>query len=348
MGGSGAKDKRDIYYRAGKEFGFRARSAFKLLQIDEAFHIFSRQPQQRTDNADGTHNTDEQQHRQHDDKPLRIVDLCAAPGAWTEVCQLRTTVDNASSSSASIVAVDLQSMNPIDGVQFIKGDITRQSTVTEIIAAMDNQLADIVLFDGAPDVTGLHSVDESIQHRLLLSAFNIARCLLLHDADSVFIGKVFRGRRCSQIYAYLTTQFHSVTLCKPRCSRNASIEAFVVCRGYTPTNSSSSPLSLDVNQPVVIPLDVIANADEIAREKMKFVSCGGGFQHVKCADQQQCRNLDSDKTYPLSYRLQSTEHRDAAASDNVSSTKKVIANQPIDAPYRVALAMKRSNQLSNT
>src|SRR4051794_28137965 len=113
MGGSKAKDKRDIYYRAGKEFGFRARSAFKLLQMEETFHIFK--PHQH-------HNHHDNDTNHTNNVTLRIVDLCSAPGAWTEVCRMMTSMES------QIIAVDLQSMNPIQGVTFIKGDITRQST----------------------------------------------------------------------------------------------------------------------------------------------------------------------------------------------------------------------------
>jgi len=331
MGGIKAKDKRDIYYRAAKEFGFRARSAFKLLQIQEYFHIFNK------------HSSDD--NNQH--TSLRIVDLCAAPGAWSEVCQLLCNAsDSEGTNDTQILTVDLQSMNPIPGVTVIKGDISRQSTVTDIMNRMNNQYANIVLFDGAPDVTGLHSVDESIQHTLLLHAIHIASALLKQDENSIFVGKIFRGNRCSIIYAYLCTLFSTVTLCKPRASRNASIEAFVVCIGYL-----HEPALVNINESIVIPDDTLKNSDSIAQQRVHFVSCGGGFKYVKDADLKQCANLDSDKTYPLSYRLQSesTLNSQSADSDGTTviqhRTKKVIDNKPIDTPYRIALEMKRNNQL---
>jgi tRNA (cytidine32/guanosine34-2'-O)-methyltransferase len=116
--GKYSKDKRDIYYRRAKELGYRARSAFKLLQIDEEFSIL--------------------------DGVTRAVDLCAAPGSWSQVLSRRI-------GNAKIVAVDLQEMAPIDGVVQIQGDITRQATAEEIIRHFEGELADIVVSDGAPD-----------------------------------------------------------------------------------------------------------------------------------------------------------------------------------------------------
>eukprot|EP00474_Spongospora_subterranea_P000830 CRZ01288.1 hypothetical protein [Spongospora subterranea] len=118
-----SKDKRDIFYRRAKELGYRARSAFKLLQIDKAFNLL--------------------------DGVINAVDLCAAPGSWSQVLSNRIGPNN-----GRIVAVDLQEMSPIDGVTQLQGDITRRSTADAIISLFEGNLADIVVCDGAPDVTG--------------------------------------------------------------------------------------------------------------------------------------------------------------------------------------------------
>eukprot|EP00474_Spongospora_subterranea_P000829 CRZ01287.1 hypothetical protein [Spongospora subterranea] len=124
-----SKDKRDIFYRRAKELGYRARSAFKLLQIDKAFNLL--------------------------DGVINAVDLCAAPGSWSQVLSNRIGPNN-----GRIVAVDLQEMSPIDGVTQLQGDITRRSTADAIISLFEGNLADIVVCDGAPDVTGMHDIDE--------------------------------------------------------------------------------------------------------------------------------------------------------------------------------------------
>ena len=188
--GRSSKDKRDIYYRRAKEEGFRARSAFKLLQLDEEFDLFS--------------------------GVSRAVDLCAAPGSWSQVLASRLydgnhtrpspslSCENAASDNSNveesatasypadadskessttitaldvppekIVAVDLQEMAPIDGVRQLQGDITAVSTAEEIICHFSGAKADLVVCDGAPDVTGLHDIDEFVQAQLLLAALNI-------------------------------------------------------------------------------------------------------------------------------------------------------------------------------
>jgi tRNA (cytidine32/guanosine34-2'-O)-methyltransferase len=158
--GRTSKDKRDIYYRKAKEEGYRARSAFKLLQIDEEFSLFR--------------------------DVERAVDLCAAPGSWSQVLaaklyksdQEKKECTSSSDSTATtvpekIVAVDLQEMAPIEGVRQIQGDITALSTAERIIQHFGGLKADLVVCDGAPDVTGLHDIDEFVQAQLLLAALNI-------------------------------------------------------------------------------------------------------------------------------------------------------------------------------
>eukprot|EP01067_Filipodium_phascolosomae_P006270 Filipodium_phascolosomae@DN452_c0_g1_i2.p1 len=96
-----SKDKRDIYYRKAKELGYRARSAFKLLQLENHFHFFKH------------------------GKVKRVVDLCAAPGSWSQVIQHKVLHRwDSGDTKPLVVAVDLQEMAPLDGVVTIQGDIT--------------------------------------------------------------------------------------------------------------------------------------------------------------------------------------------------------------------------------
>jgi len=188
-----SKDKRDIYYRKAKEEGWRARSAFKLLQIDEQFNIF--------------------------EGVTKAVDLCAAPGSWSQVLSRKLYKDG--ENSVQIVAVDLQEMVPLPGVHQIKGDITKMETVESIISLFNGEKADIVLSDGAPDVTGMHDIDEYIQAQLILAALNISTHLL--KLGGTFIAKIFRGRDTTLLYSQLKIFFNIVSIAKPRSSRNASI-----------------------------------------------------------------------------------------------------------------------------
>ncbi len=217
--GKTSKDKRDIYYRKAKEVGFRARSAFKLLQIDEEYNLF-----------EGVH---------------RVVDLCAAPGSWSQVLSSKLYDQDGenNNSNAKIVSVDLQEIAPIPGVITLVGDITSQSTAEQIIQHFEGDLADLVVCDGAPDVTGLHDIDEYMQAQLLLAALNITTNILKPGGS--FVAKIFRGKDVSLLYSQLRCFFREVTVAKPKSSRNSSIESFVVCRhfecpvGFVPSMSNS-------------------------------------------------------------------------------------------------------------
>ena len=270
--GKSSKDKRDAYYRLAKEQGWRARSAFKLLQIDEQFDLFR--------------------------NVSRVVDLCAAPGSWSQVLsrvlikgesfgrraweeqQTRErkliygedvggvqAAENGEGQSqgrtegqeeiyeenerelrprkgVKIVAVDLQPMASLEGITTLKGDITHPATIPRILQALDPESykpdegagesgsnpVDLVLSDGAPDVTGLHDLDIYIQSQLLYSALNLALKILRPGGS--FVAKVFRGKDVDLIYAQLRCFFTSVHCAKPRSSRASSLEAFVVCQGF--------------------------------------------------------------------------------------------------------------------
>ncbi|KAL7677851.1 hypothetical protein ACOME3_004084 [Neoechinorhynchus agilis] len=196
-----SKDRRDIYYRLAKEQGWRARSAFKLLQLNEEFDLI-----------------------RECEPDFGVVDLCAAPGSWSQVLSrlLPPTI--------RIVAVDLQQMAPIDRVKIIRGDITADFTIMEIKACLESGKAGLIVCDGAPDVTGLHDMDEHIQHQLLRSALRI--CDQILKPGGTFVGKVFRGRTCDLIYEEFRKYFKRVTIGKPKSSRVSSLEAFLVGQGY--------------------------------------------------------------------------------------------------------------------
>eukprot|EP01117_Protostelium_nocturnum_P012708 TRINITY_DN4689_c0_g1_i3.p1 TRINITY_DN4689_c0_g1~~TRINITY_DN4689_c0_g1_i3.p1 ORF type:complete len:257 (-),score=78.25 TRINITY_DN4689_c0_g1_i3:8-778(-) len=201
-----SKDKRDIYYRKAKEEGYRARSAFKLLQINTEYNIFQ--------------------------GVKRVVDLCAAPGSWSQVLRNKILLPNANDPEIKIVAVDLQDMAPLEGVYQMKGDITKLSTAQQIIQHFEGKQADLVVSDGAPDVTGLHDVDLYNQNQLILAGLNITTHML--RKGGTFVAKIFRGKDMNLMYSQLKLFFPDVTMVKPKSSRNSSLEYFVVCQNYSP------------------------------------------------------------------------------------------------------------------
>ena len=264
--GKASKDKRDAYYRLAKEQGWRARSAFKLLQLNEEFNIF--------------------------EGVTRVVDLCAAPGGWSQVLsrvlvqgetfdqatwaleQPRAEVqqdethrntrytsgsDDAHAAQSKdtrardvkIVAIDLQPMTPLAGITTLAADITHPSTVPLLLRALDpdtyapgatcaSRPVDLVVSDGAPDATGLHDFDMYVQSQLLFSALDLALCVL--KPGGTFVAKVFRGKDVDLTYARLRGFFERVAVGKPRSSRASSIEAFVVCQGFCPPPSGPSKI----------------------------------------------------------------------------------------------------------
>eukprot|EP00892_Ulva_mutabilis_P003734 jgi/Ulvmu1/1732/UM117_0009.1 len=245
--GKASKDKRDIYYRKAKEEGWRARSAFKLLQIDETMHIFK-----------GVRN---------------VVDLCAAPGSWSQVLSRRLYLPAKKAGQQDLpklVAVDLQPMAPVEGIIDIQGDITSETTARQIIAHFESGEADLVISDGAPDVTGLHDMDEFVQAQLIVAALTIVAYTLRQGGT--FVAKIFRGKDISLLYSQLKLLFPDVTVAKPRSSRNSSIEAFVVCQSYSPPPgfhpSHLRALLQGAKPPSPPPTPPAASADKISKAEM--------------------------------------------------------------------------------
>ncbi|XP_053505061.1 putative tRNA (cytidine(32)/guanosine(34)-2'-O)-methyltransferase isoform X3 [Ictalurus furcatus] len=223
-----------------------------------------------------------------------------------------------SSEEVKIVAVDLQAMAPLPGVTQIQGDITKISTAQEIIRHFEGQAADLVVCDGAPDVTGLHDVDEYIQAQLLLAALNITSHVLKPGGN--FVAKIFRGKDVTLLYSQLKIFFSTVTCAKPRSSRNSSIEAFVVCQNYSPPEgyvpNMSNPLldhsyDVDFNQ-----------LEGPNRVIVPFLACGD------------LSAFDSDRTYPLQL-------------DSEKEYEYLPPTQPpIRPPYQQACHLRKNNLLA--
>ena len=307
--GKSSKDKRDAYYRLAKEQGWRARSAFKLLQLDEEFDILGQGRSKGDKEAErqGEDATGKEERRTKSVK--RVVDLCAAPGSWSQVLErllirredigrgknvgvvatgpgLEDVHDNdgigvnpgGSSNNSNdadkndddeeaatsdtvtntthhkrlnrphedvrIVAIDLQPMTPLQGITILQADITDPATIPKLLHALDPENhaddittapttspVDLVLSDGAPDVTNLHDLDTYIQRQLLYAALDLAVRILRRGGT--FVAKVFRAKDVDLLYARLKMLFEEVYVAKPRSSRASSVEAFVVCKGFS-------------------------------------------------------------------------------------------------------------------
>jgi tRNA (cytidine32/guanosine34-2'-O)-methyltransferase len=253
--GKYAKEKRDIYYRKAKEVGFRARSAFKLLHIDDEFNIFN--------------------------NVTSVVDLCAAPGSWSQVIsgKMYQSVEEGKAcvleGKPRAVAVDLQEMADIPGVVAIVGDITSKQTADKIIENFNGNKVDLIVCDGAPDVTGLHDIDEFMQGQLMLSALAITTNLL--KTDGTFVAKIFHGRDISMLYSQFRCYFNNVTISKPRSSRYSSVESFIVCQGYNP------PKNLIVSMETMMLDNSIPQFKNDSEAVLAFTICGD----LKCVNRNQ-------------------------------------------------------------
>ncbi|EDW96953.1 putative tRNA (cytidine(32)/guanosine(34)-2'-O)-methyltransferase 1 [Drosophila yakuba] len=246
--GKTSKDKRDIYYRQAKDEGWRARSAFKLLHVDEAYGILN--------------------------GVQRAVDLCAAPGSWSQVLSRKlydACETDDEKAAVKIIAVDLQAMAPIRGILQLQGDITKQSTAEAIIGHFGgNEKAQLVVCDGAPDVTGVHEMDEYMQHQLLVAALSIATCVL--ETGGTFVAKIFKGNATSLLSSQMQIFFKKFDIYKPPSSRPSSIEAFVVCsdfclpEGYIP--QVINPARDDIR------LLAQKTGSEVNRRLVPFIACG--------------------------------------------------------------------------
>ena len=188
-----ARDQKDYYYRKAKEEGYRARSAYKLLQINEKFHVIKR--------GDS------------------VVDLGAAPGGWLQVASKL--------SCGKIVGVDLEGIAPIPGVVTIQADITSERTIDLAKEALGGD-ADVVLCDAAPNLTGAWDMDHAVSVDLARSALKVAKKLLRPRGN--FVVKVFQGDMFLDYLNEVRKEFSSVHAHSPLASRKESAETYIVAK----------------------------------------------------------------------------------------------------------------------
>ena len=182
--------------RAAQLQGFRSRAAFKLLELDERFHLIG--------------------------KRSRVVDLGAAPGGWTQVA-LRA------GRAASAVAVDLLEIDPIPPAIVMQGDFTDPDIQAELRARLDGA-ADIVLSDMAPNTTGHASTDHIRIMGLAEQALDFAEQVLA--PGGAFVAKVFQGGAERSLLDTLKQRFTAVRHGKPPASRQDSSELYVIATGF--------------------------------------------------------------------------------------------------------------------
>ncbi len=188
------KQRRDIYVRQSKVDGYRARSAYKLIEIDEKFKIFK--------------------------GGLSVIDIGAAPGSWSQYAFK-------AAKSGRLISIDLKKMEPIGNSVQIKGDFTEKKIQEEIKKNLSDKV-DVVMSDMAVDTTGIKNVDSIQTGELCKEAMFFAKDLM--KDNGYFVSKIFMGGTFNEIVAEGKKYFKEVKVFKPKSSRKDSKESFIICR----------------------------------------------------------------------------------------------------------------------
>ena len=187
----------DPYVQRSKREGLRSRAAYKLTEIDAKDRLI---------------------------KPGMVaVDLGVAPGGWSQVMAKRLA------GKGSIVAIDLLEMPPIPGVTFIRADFTSAAGLSAIDAALAGRMADLVLSDMSPNMTGIAFTDQVRSMELAELARDFALTHL--RPDGAFLVKVFQGPGYAEFHRSLKLGFGKVAVRKPGASRDESAELYLLARG---------------------------------------------------------------------------------------------------------------------
>ena len=188
------KQRKDTYVRQSKVDGYRARSAYKLIEIDEKFKIFK--------------------------GGLSVIDIGAAPGSWSQYA-LKVI------KSGKLISIDIKKMAQIGNSIQIQGDFTENVIQEEIIKKLRNK-ADVVMSDMAVNTTGIKNIDSLQTGELCMEAMLFAKDQI--KDNGYFISKIFMGGTFNEIVAQGKKFFKEVKVFKPKSSRKDSKESFIICR----------------------------------------------------------------------------------------------------------------------
>ena len=188
------KQKRDIYVRQSQVDGYRARSAYKLIEIDEKFKILK--------------------------NGISVIDLGASPGSWSQY--IARTV-----KSGRLVSIDLKGMEEIENTFQIKGDFTDLDS-QEKIKGLFKSKVDVVVSDMAVNTTGIKDIDAIYTGELAMEAMNFSKEMLVKEGR--FVSKIFLGSSFNEIVALGKKIFKEVKVFKPKSSRKESKESFIICK----------------------------------------------------------------------------------------------------------------------
>lgn len=197
----------DTYVKLAHKEGYRARAAYKLKEIDEALGLL---------------------------KPGQlVVDLGAAPGAWSQYIRRKFAPKQAGSGGAAtgaldgvIIALDLLDFEPVDGVHFIKGDFREDAVLQQLRDAVNGRAVDVVVSDMAPNLSGIGASDSARIAHLVELAVEFAQETM--KPNGALVCKVFHGSGYSDLVKLFQDNFRVVKPIKPKASRDKSSETFLV------------------------------------------------------------------------------------------------------------------------
>lgn len=193
----------DPYVKLAQQRGYRARAAFKLLEIAEQEKLI---------------------------KPgMTVVDLGSAPGSWSQVLREQLTGPDGV-LRGRIIALDLLPMEPVEGVTFLQGDFREEAVLRRLEEALHGEPVDLVLSDMAPNLSGIEVSDAARMQHVIELALEFARAHL--KPDGALLVKAFHGSGYSQIVQQFKQAFRQVHARKPKASRDESAETFLLGRGF--------------------------------------------------------------------------------------------------------------------
>ncbi len=193
-----ADARKDQYRRLAKDQGYRARSAFKLLQLNASYRILKR--------------------------GSKVVDLGCAPGGWLQVAAKEV------GPAGKVIGIDRKPVEQVAGAVVLEGSIEEPGMLEEIAGILGGSKADAVLSDLAPNVSGVWDIDHARQISLSTIALGFARQTLRGGGSAVF--KVFEGEMLNEFRDELKKSFGQVLLSKPSASRQQSSELYIVCLDF--------------------------------------------------------------------------------------------------------------------
>jgi len=190
----------DEYVRRAQQEGYRSRAVYKLIEIQQKYHILK--------------------------SGMTVIDLGAAPGSWSEYACSEL------GRNGRLIALDILAMEPMQGVEIIKGDFRKDAVLEQLLQMLTGAGADLVISDMAPNISGMEAVDIPRSYHLAELALDLARQVLKPGGG--LLVKLFQGEGFDDYVGELKHDFKRVVMRKPKASRARSREIYAMATGYKP------------------------------------------------------------------------------------------------------------------